>query len=436
MVNKLTLSIANDIDFIEETLSPIAQVDDFTRNLLKLNKIVQKEGLAQPVTSCINRADYMLDKCSKSSNFRVRQVEVNAIASSMSAHSCSAQALHEHLLAKYRVAPQSGLKFPENSSLSLVAQGLVDAFEAYGSESAYILLVAEERSLNFSDQFLIELEVRKLRPGIRFVRRSFASLPELIKLGPNKELLLEDNKECGLVYFRYCYDPTQYNFREAWDVRLMLERSKAIKCPSINFHLAGAKKFQQVLNSHQQLERYLESSAAQSLSEVFAKIWSIEADNANGREGFELGISGSKNLVLKPQREGGGHNIFGQDIKPFLERIVDSEERTQYIIMEYINSPREKNWLLLPDDSNDASRLSKSDLLVSELGIFGSILAEGTTVRSNRAAGYLVRSKRFGVNEGGVATGYAGISSLVLLPSDTVKSELSAPDGSQFFDCC
>ena len=41
-----------------------------------------------------------------------------------------------------------------------------------------------------------------------------------------------------------------------WNARLMLERSRAIKCPSAALHLAGTKKVQQVLASPGVLERY------------------------------------------------------------------------------------------------------------------------------------------------------------------------------------
>lgn len=420
VVNKLMLKIANDTAFINDTLRPLAQVDDFTKNLLDINDAVQREGLAQSTICCINRADYMLDTVSNSSpgQLRLRQVEVNAIASSMSAHSYRASRLQDFLMTKYGIKTPNNTNLPDNTSLDLVAGGLIDAFDSYGKSSAMILLINEERSMNFSDQVAIELEVSRMRPDVKFIRRAFVSLPNIIKLGPNKELLVEDSIEIAVVYFRYCYDPSNYNFDQAWNVRLLLERSRAIKCPSINFHLSGAKKFQQVLNNQAKLERYLESEEAKQLEGFFCKFWSFE-DNSDLGEGYRTALDESNRLVLKPQREGGGHNIFGKDINPFVRKIVKTEERFQYILMEYIEGPKEKNWILLQqdDERTDSERMNKCDQLVSELGIFGSILADTNTlqVESNKSAGYLVRSKKFGTNEGGVATGYAGISSLILV---------------------
>lgn len=414
--------IAKDTDFIDQTLGPIAQVDKFTGNLLEVNRMVQREGIAQPVISCINRADYMLDKYHNGS-LRIRQVEVNAIASSMSAHSSTLSALHGYLFSKYDISLPNDISasIPENNSLTLVAQGIIEAFDAYNKNSAYILLVNEERSLNFSDQHIIELRVHTIRPDVKFVRRRFIDLPQLVRLGPNKELLLEDSKEIALVYFRYGYDPSNYNFDGSWKLRLLIERSRAIKCPSINFHLSGAKKFQQVLHSEKALERFLVQSDASRLVEVFCKFWSLNSEDSEINIARQLIDSDANKLVLKPQREGGGHNIFGCDIKHVVDSITDPAEQLQYILMEFINSPREHNWILLQDDANDKSRLDSADSLVSELGIFGSILADGSGVVSNKTAGYLVRSKKSGINEGGVATGYAGISNILLIDDNKLK---------------
>lgn len=48
--------------------------------------------------------------------------------------------------------------------------------------------------------------------------------------------------EVAVVYFRSGYAPEQYPTDKEWNVRLTIERSKALKCPSIHYHLAGTKK--------------------------------------------------------------------------------------------------------------------------------------------------------------------------------------------------
>lgn len=62
-----------------------------------------------------------------------------------------------------------------------------------------------------------------------------------------------------MVYFRAGYTPNDYPTQKEWDGRLLIERSKAIKCPNISYHLAGAKKVQQVLANPGELEKYVHS---------------------------------------------------------------------------------------------------------------------------------------------------------------------------------
>ena len=64
-------------------------------------------------------------------------------------------------------------------------------------------------------------------------------------------------------------------------------------------------------------------------------------------------------------------------------------------------------------------RKGKIEILssVSELGIYGIFLSNGSSTSSpllNEYAGYLLRTKPHGVDEGGVATGYSVLSSLHL----------------------
>lgn len=424
-VTNLMLQLANNLAFMEDSLSSIVQVDDFTRNLLKVQQTVEREGLSQSILSCINRSDYMLDtftQTNQSDSIRIRQVEVNAIASALSTHSCKIKDLHHFLMNKYNLQPATNISFPNNDSLEFIASELIRLYDLYGQKDSFILLINEPRSLNFSEHFTIEYTIHKSRPDIRIIRRRFKDLPNAVTIGPNKQLLLDDNIEIGLVYFRYCYDPSNYDFPEAWNIRLLLERSKAIKCPSIGFHVSGIKKFQQLLSEQSQLEKFLESDQAKKLTEVMCKFWPIDNDTESGRDGFRIGLEPHRNLVLKPQREGGGHNIYGKNVRTYLGKIENSDDRRQYILMEMINSPTEKNWLMHPEDNveSDKFRLDSHDLLVSELGIYGSIVADKSTILSNQSAGYLVRSKKSGVDEGGVVSGYSGISSVMLIDDNEV----------------
>lgn len=82
-----------------------------------------------------------------------------------------------------------------------------------------------------------------------------------------------------MVYFRCGYSPDQYPSADGceWEARLMIERSRAIKCPNIAYHLAGTKKVQQVLVQPGVLEHLLEDvKKASRLREVFTGLYSLD----------------------------------------------------------------------------------------------------------------------------------------------------------------
>ena len=62
------------------------------------------------------------------------------------------------------------------------------------------------------------------------------------KVSPILLFTRSDGKEVAVVYYRTGYSPEEYNGDRDWQVRLDIERSKAIKCPSVHYHLAGTKK--------------------------------------------------------------------------------------------------------------------------------------------------------------------------------------------------
>jgi hypothetical protein len=58
-----------------------------------------------------------------------------------------------------------------------------------------------------------------------------------------------------VTYYRAGYAPTDYPSENEWSARLIVEESFSIKCPNAAYHLAGAKKVQQVLAQPNMLER-------------------------------------------------------------------------------------------------------------------------------------------------------------------------------------
>lgn len=113
-------------------------------------------------------------------------------------------------------------------------------------------------------------------------------------------------------------------------------------------------------------------------------------------------------FVLKPQREGGGNNTYGDDIPILLNPIKDDQKREAYILMEMIRAPVIKNFLIA---SSPHASSSSPDMITSELGIFGSILGSKDNVIFNHQDGHVLRSKKLGINEGGISAGFGAIDS-------------------------
>lgn len=118
------------------------------------------------------------------------------------------------------------------------------------------------------------------------------------------------------------------------------------------------------------------------------------------------------NYVLKPQREGGGNNIWGPEIVYTLFTENDDILKT-FIIMKRI-LPRTYKQCMIRKGS------FVIDHCISELGIYNAMISSASTTTAtttnhrNMYIGHLLRTKQDGVDEGGVATGYSVLDSPVL----------------------
>ena len=97
--------------------------------------------------------------------------------------------------------------------------------------------------------------------------------------------------------------------------------------------------------------------------------------------------------VMKPQREGGGHNLFGATLAAAL-RELSRAQRSAYILMRRIE-PKAAPAVLVR-----AGEVYRG-YAVSELGVYSTYLRSATgRVLISRPAGHLVRTKMRGVDRG------------------------------------
>jgi glutathione synthetase len=221
-------------------------------------------------------------------------------------------------------------------------------------------------------------------------------------------------REASVVYFRAGYTPDDYPTDACWEARTLVERSLAVKCPSISLHLAGTKKVQQALAAPGELERFAPAADARQLRACFAGLYSLDDSGEAVERVVRDAIAAPDAFVLKPQREGGGNNLYGSNLRDALST-MSAAERASYILMERIRPPSEP-MALMRQGMLDGGQCT------CELGVFGAILSDGTTPVSagqphhliNQGAGHLLRVKLESVDEGGVCAGFAVLSSPAL----------------------
>lgn len=117
-------------------------------------------------------------------------------------------------------------------------------------------------------------------------------------------------------------------------------------------------------------------------------------------------MANPEKYVLKPQREGGGNNVYGQDIPAKLKE-MSVMERSSWILMERIFPPISRNYMIRPGQETSPTIVD----LVSELGIFGAIIGTKDKIMYNKQVGHMLRTKLSSANEGGVAAGSGALDS-------------------------
>ncbi len=306
------------------------------------------------------------------------------------------------------------------------AHGLGE-WQAKTNMPTVVLFIVQPGEKNLGDQRALELELWNTHK----VRAEFMTLLEVsrngrlvetvgqkvlfVKPGVDSAETATNNEECvknefavSVVYYRAGYTPDDYPSEAEWSARELMEHSAAIKCPNVGYQLVGTKKIQQVMFEPGFLERYLDETTSAYLRQFFASQYALGSQvTDDGVRAMEEAMADGSRWVLKPQREGGGNNLYGKELSKFL-----LENRTNPVLNGWVLMQR-----IFPQN-NITYFMKKGEVSVypsiSELGIYGTFVGDGTTVMRNDCAGYLLRTKQAGVDEGGVATGYSVLNSLIL----------------------
>jgi len=396
--------VSLDDNFMRETLREAALNDpEFTGKLWKIYETCGKANNGRVNKELgILRTDYMHDTKSG----LPLQVEVNTVSTSFMGLGSKCTEMHRHL-AKYVGDDKFDLKnMPINESLNQAAKTLCEGWKAMKYENASILMVVQEGETNIFDQRLISQKVFETI-GVKTIRKTLREINENGKLDHETNLFSIDGKLCSVVYFRAGYAPNDFPSEVQWDAKMLLEKSSSLKSPSVAMHLAGSKKIQQALAEEGVLEKYMPNDA-KDMRKVFAGLYSFEGEE-NMKKSIALGLSSPSDYVLKPQREGGGNNLYGEKMKEKLEN--DTKDLAAYILMQRIFPPSHEVTMLRKGLAYEIESLS-------ELGIYSSYLRIGDISdgqNMNEHGGSLLRTKAASSDEGGVAAGYAVLDSPYLV---------------------
>lgn len=417
--NELYINVvAKHRDWLINIIRELSAFDrDFTGRLFdSYNEAIKQSPnntLVQPVSLALVRSDYMVD--TKGLAPQIKQVEFNTVSVSFGALSSKVGQLHNHLNSS---GYYGGKKYytekelPISNSVNELVEGLAEANAYYNKNEdrdTIVLFVVQPNERNCFDQRLLEYallenhKIRSRRITLEEVKDKVTTKGDKVFLGEN---------EISVVYYRSGYSPGDYEKEPelSWAARVILEKSSAVKCPSLLTQLSGSKKIQQILTSAETIKKFLpdiDSEELKTLLSSFVAIYPLD-DTEEGKLAKKLAFEQPQKFVLKPQREGGGNNIYKNDIPGFL-KTLEEKDWDAYILMELIEAPTYKNKII-------RNNKIYNEEIISELGVFGTYLFNEDTkeILSNKNAGWLLRSKFSSSDEGGVAAGFGCVDNIYL----------------------
>lgn len=137
-------------------------------------------------------------------------------------------------------------------------------------------------------------------------------------------------------------------------------------------------------------------------------------ENSDTQAMVKVAIENPTKYVLKPMKEGGGNNIFGDKLRTILQ---SGKPKESYFLMEIINAPVLKTLMIRKGEL-------KFEDSINELGFFSLVIANSHTgeIYLNRVDGLLPRTKTANSNEGGVNAGFAVVDHPVIVSEKDPKN--------------
>ncbi|MEZ8016857.1 glutathione synthase [Vibrio splendidus] len=425
LITKLISNVSEDHDFLQSSLSDMAQADPFFGRLMELHK--QAHGSAderlnparQPLL--LMRTDFMDDR-----QHGAKVIEFNGIAAGMAPFGQRATEFHSFMQNQWPETYKKWLEDPtatpaENQGLKQLAYGIANAARQVKADfkeqdKPVFLMVVQKNEDNVYDQHLLEVELQK--QGVRTVRRTFEQLSSQLSSGDNKRLLLEGIGAIDVVYLRAGYQYSDYwapDLNESVcchtlsQTRVFMEQHHVAMNATISQQLATSKTMQMLLTMMPASEYALWGLTREEAELVKSVLADMKPITSESIKWFNTQAD-KQEWVLKNQGEGGGHCVFGDDISEQLSQLKP-EEYDAWALMQRLY-PHERD---VPTIAvRDTQQTLVTDL-VSEVGLFTAYYQDEPVTELDGYAGYLIRSKPASENEGGIHSGKGILDSLVLI---------------------
>ncbi|KAF2156437.1 glutathione synthetase ATP-binding domain-like protein [Myriangium duriaei CBS 260.36] len=317
--------------------------------------------------------------------------------------------MHKHLSRIHSQDTSYLQHLPKNQNISAVIELLVTAHHSYiptKTGKACVLMLVQPMSMNIADERPIESGLWDAE--IPCYRCEWEDMLEQTTLSADQTLLFHLNGgdggiEVGLVYYRAGCEPWEYE-HEGKEIRLRCEMSKAVKCPDVLTHLTTMKVVQCALTQPGSLERFLPKQKATMIRQTFMPMQLLDTTPEGlGSRRIASDKERAESYILKPNLEGGRHNIYRSDIPEFLAS-VPQEEWHKFILMRLIEPPPDvQGFLMTAKDMYHGA-------VVCELGILGTCVWErraGSEINplNNKVAGWTFKTKPAAADEMNVIKG-------------------------------
>ncbi|CAF3907219.1 unnamed protein product [Adineta steineri] len=414
-INKLIHRLAIDINLMDSVFQNLIECDPFIRRLRNIYNHIQQLPYRNVAETCIIRTDYMLQQMNTlTDKTKLRLIEINTISIGLGAAAKLMHAWHKKFLTQVR--PDLVSQLPENESHDIIIDTLFESWKIYNKPKAIILLIKTEREFNIGDQMLIEqgLLLRESSSSLLVKQVTFIDVCQNCSLNLEGILYFNDF-EVALVYYRSAYDPKHFYNEKIWQAYIMLESSRAIKCPSLRYHLAGMKCFQLALMNKTFLKEVFQENEQhiKDLQDITEEMFTID-QAVNDPLVLQRILDTPESFYLKQSREGGGNVYCGSKLKERIDQIITDKQSNRYFLMSRIYAPIYSSLIRSSITKNNENSLCEKEIN-GELGIFGSLISQNDTVIYERMGGSLFRSKPTINIEGGIASGQGYIDSILLV---------------------